>query len=166
MASAVISAAARTALALLFLGTGMMSAAAAEAVPAPVGAPELTADDATAYFDGFLPYALRQGDVAGAVITVVKDGRVLLEKGYGVADMATQAPVDPKTTLFRPGSTSKLFTWTAVMQLVEQGKLDLDKNVDTYLDFKLPGTWPAPITLRHLMTHTAGFEETIKHLIA
>ena len=163
MASSVISTTARLVLACLVLGAGAGSAAAQTPV-AP--APALTAADATAYLDGFMPYALQHGDVAGAVVVVVKDGQILLEKGYGVADVATQAPVDPKTTLFRPGSTSKLFTWTAVMQLVEQGKLNLDQDVNSYLDFKIPSTWPAPITLRHLMTHTAGFEETIKHLIA
>jgi len=163
MALSVISATARLVLACLVLGAGA-AAAAAQTPVAP--APELTAEDAAAYLDGFMPYALQHGDVAGAVVVVVKDGQILLEKGYGVSDVETQAPVDPKTTLFRPGSTSKLFTWTAVMQLVEQGKLDLDQDVNSYLDFKIPSTWPAPITLRHLMTHTAGFEETIKHLIA
>ena len=76
----------------------------------------------------------------------------------------TQAPVDPKTTMFRPGSVSKLFTWTAVMQLVEAGKLDLDTDINTYLDFKIPPFEGKPITLRNLMTHTPGFEETDKNL--
>jgi len=57
-----------------------------------------------------------------------------------------------------------LFTWTAVMQLVEQGKLNLDANVNQYLDFKIPDTYPKPITLRNIMTHTSGFEETDKEL--
>jgi CubicO group peptidase (beta-lactamase class C family) len=67
-------------------------------------------------------------------------------------------------TLFRPGSISKLFTATAVMQLVEQGKLDLDRDVNDYLDFTIPKTYPEPVTLRRLLTHTAGFEETLKNL--
>jgi len=96
---------------------------------------------------------------------VVKDGAILTEKGYGYADVAEHKPVDPKLTLFRPGSISKLFTWTAVMQLVEQGKLDLDTDVNTYLDFKIPPRDGKPITLRNIMTHTAGFEEQVKGIM-
>ena len=77
-----------------------------------------------------------------------------------------RTPVDPERTLFRPGSVSKLFTWTAVMQQVEQGKIDLDKDVNTYLDFKIPDHDGKPVTMRQIMTHTAGFEETVKaHLL-
>jgi CubicO group peptidase (beta-lactamase class C family) len=125
----------------------------------------LTREDLEAWLDGFLPYALATGDVAGAVVVVVKDGSTLLQKGYGYADVAARKPVDPATTLFRPGSISKLTTWTAVMQLVEQGKLDLDADVNGYLDFKIPARDGKPITLRNIMTHTPGFEERIKDLI-
>lgn len=125
----------------------------------------LTAADLDAYFDGFIPYAIGRGDIAGAEVVVVKDGQVLFARGYGVADMKTQKLVDPATTLFRPGSISKLFTWTSVMQLVEQGKLNLDTDINTYLDFKIPPAFDKPITLRNLMTHTPGFEETIKGLL-
>ena len=76
-----------------------------------------------------------------------------------------RTPVDPDRTLFRPGSVSKLVTWTAAMQLVEQGKLDLDKDINAYLDFKIPEYDGKPITLRQLMTHTAGFEEAVKDII-
>jgi CubicO group peptidase (beta-lactamase class C family) len=125
----------------------------------------LTREDAEAWLDGFLPYALATGDVAGAVVVVVKDGATLLQKGYGYADVESRKPVDPATTLFRPGSISKLTTWTAVMQLVEQGKLDLDADVNGYLDFKIPARDGKPITLRNILTHTPGFEERIKDLI-
>jgi CubicO group peptidase (beta-lactamase class C family) len=96
---------------------------------------------------------------------VVKDGQVLTQRGYGFADIENRKPVSPETTLFRPGSVSKLFTWTAVMQMVEQGKLDLDKDVNEYLDFKIPERNGKPVTLRNILTHTAGFEETVRHLI-
>jgi CubicO group peptidase (beta-lactamase class C family) len=132
----------------------------------PVAPHALTEADAEAYLDGFFQDSLARADIAGAVVVVVKDGRVLLEKGYGFSDVTTRAPVDPRRTLFRPGSISKLFTWTAVMQLVEQGKLDLDRDVNDYLDFRIPAAWPRPITLRNLMTHTPGFEEHIKGLMA
>jgi CubicO group peptidase (beta-lactamase class C family) len=142
-------------------------ATTATAVESRISEPahEMTAADVSAFLDGFMPMQLQRENVAGAVVLVVKDGRVLFAKGYGYSDVDKKTPVSPDATLFRPGSISKLFTWTAVMQLVEQGKLDLDKDVNVYLDFKIPATFPQPITLRHLMTHTAGFEEQIKDLI-
>ncbi|HEX3810351.1 MAG TPA: serine hydrolase domain-containing protein [Rhizomicrobium sp.] len=139
---------------------------AATAAPPNSGTHPLTAADLDAYFDGFIPLAIGRGNIAGAEVVVVKDGQVLFEKGYGFSDMKTRKTVDPETTLFRPGSISKLFTWTSVMQLVEQHKLDLDADVNRYLDFKVPHTWGKPVTLRDLMTHTPGFEETIKNLLA
>ena len=130
---------------------------------APTGTPELTKQDLTAWLDGFMPYALQSGDLAGAVFVVVKDGQVLTARGYGYADIAKKTPVDPYRTLFRPGSVSKLFTWTAVMQQVEAGKIDLDADVNRYLDFKIPPYHGRPITMRQIMTHTAGFEEAAKN---
>ena len=119
-----------------------------------------------AFLDGVMVANLRDKHVAGATVAVVKDGAVFLTKGYGYSDVAARAPVDADRTLFRIGSTSKLFTWTAVMQLVEQGKLDLDTDVNKYLDFKIPDTYPQhPITLRHIMTHSPGFEEDGRDLI-
>jgi len=112
-----------------------------------------------------MPYAIERGDVAGAVVAVVKNGEVMFAKGYGLADVEKHKPVDAERTMFRPGSISKLFTWTAVMQLVEQGKLNLDHDVNEYLDFKIPPRADGPITLRNIMTHTPGFEEQIKSLI-
>jgi CubicO group peptidase (beta-lactamase class C family) len=138
------------------------AATAPPAVPAPAAA--LTQQDVDAWLDGYIPYALASADIAGAVVVVVKDGQVLTEKGYGYADVKSRRPVDPKATLFRPGSVSKLFTWTAVMQQVEAGKIDLDADVNQYLDFKIPPYDGKPVTMRDLMTHTAGFAETIKHL--
>jgi CubicO group peptidase (beta-lactamase class C family) len=126
----------------------------------------LTADDLGAWLDGFMPYALDSGQIAGAVVVVVKDGEPIFEKGYGFADVARRRPVDAETTLFRTGSVSKLFTWTAVMQQVEAGKIDLDADVNTYLDFKIPPYRGAPITMRQIMTHTPGFEESIRYLLS
>jgi len=131
--------------------------------PAP-STPELTASDVEAFLDGLVPMQLQREDIAGAVIVVVKDGKVLVSKGYGFADVKKRTPVSPDATLFRPGSISKTFTWTAVMQLVEEGKLDLDRDINDYLDFQVPHTFGRPVTLRNLMTHTAGFEEVIKDL--
>lgn len=141
---------------------------ATQSAPANVelGARPLDAEDLSAWLDGMVPYALKSGDIAGAVVVVVKDGGVLYEKGFGYADVAAKVPMDAKTTMMRIGSTSKLFTWTAVMQLVQQGKLDLDRNVNDYLDFTVPETFGKPITLRDLMNHRAGFEEGLKDILA
>ena len=129
------------------------------------GAATLTAEDLAAWLDGYVPYALKTGDIAGAVVVVVRDGQLLAERGYGYADVAHRMPVDPKRTLFRQGSVSKLFAWTAVMQLVEQGKIDLDTDVNRYLDFKIPARNGEPVTMRNLMQHTGGFEEYAKGLV-
>ena len=134
------------------------------AMPTPMHA--LTAADVEAYLDGLMPAALNTAETPGAVVVVVKDGQVLFEKGYGFADYARQVPVDPRRTLFRPGSVSKLFTWTAVMQLVQAGKINLDADVNQYLDFKIPPYHGLPVTMRDLMTHRAGFSETARDLLS
>ncbi len=135
------------------------------AVQAGATTPQLNAQDVDAWLDGMMPYAIARGDIPGAVVVVVKDGQILTARGYGYADVSKRKKVDPAQTLFRPGSISKLFTWTAVMQQVEQGKLDLNADVNSYLDFKIPPFEGRPITLRDIMTHTAGFEEQAKDII-
>ncbi len=95
----------------------------------------------------------------GAAVAVVKDGEIIFLKGYGYADIENQIPVDPKNTVFEWASTSKLFTWTSVMQLVEQGKLDLDADIKTYLplEFAQKLEYTQAITMRDIMNHAAGF---------
>jgi len=113
-----------------------------------------------AFIDGIMAAHLAANHIAGATFATVKDGQLFHAKGYGFADVEKKKPVLADKTLFRPGSVSKLFVWTAVMQLYEQGKLDLNADVNIYLDeFKIPATFPEPITLTHLMTHTPGFED-------
>ena len=112
-----------------------------------------------AFLDEFFARTMEEYHIAGAAVSVVKDGGLFFAKGYGYADLENSIPVEADQTLFKVGSVTKLFTWTAVMQLVEQGKLDLDADVNSYLDFRIPDTYPQAITFRHLMTHTAGFED-------
>jgi CubicO group peptidase (beta-lactamase class C family) len=119
-----------------------------------------------AFLDELFATQMEEHYIAGAAVSVVKDGELFFAKGYGYADLENGIPVDPKQTGFRLGSVTKLFTWTAVMQLVEQGKLDLDTDINTYLDFRIPDTYPQPITLKHLLTHTAGFEDRFFELLA
>ncbi len=127
--------------------------------------PTLDGKDVNAWLDGFMPIAIGKAGIPGAVVSVVKDGQLLTARGYGYADVSKHKRVDPANTLFRPGSISKLFVWTAMMQLVEQGKVDLDADVNRYIDFKIPARNGKPITVRQLMTHTAGFEEQVKDII-
>jgi CubicO group peptidase (beta-lactamase class C family) len=135
--------------------------AAEQAVPAYAQSRAGPTDPAElgAFIDEVMTSEMETNPFPGAVVSVVKDGRVLFQKGYGYADPEKQTPVEPTSTIFRIGSTTKLFTWTAVMQLAEQGKLDLDADINTYLDFRIPNTFPQPITLKNLLTHTPGFEE-------
>lgn len=99
-------------------------------------------------------------DIPAASVAVVSHGKILYLRGHGQGDAAGQSPVRAERTLFGTGSVSKLLIWTAVMQLVEQGRLDLDRDVNHYLGgFQVPATWPEPVTLAHLLTHTAGFED-------
>ena len=140
-------------------------APATRAPTLPASPHAMTSEDLSTFFGGMVPYMLKRGDIAGGVVAVVKDGKVLFAQGYGYADLETRTPVSPADTLFRIGSVSKLFTWTAVMQLVEQHKLDLDRDINDYLDFKIPPRFGKPITLRDLMTHTPGFEDTARDLL-
>jgi CubicO group peptidase (beta-lactamase class C family) len=132
--------------------------------PSATGAHEMTAADVESFLDGVVSLQLKRNDIAGATVSVVKDGKLLFAKGYGYADVKNKKPVSADETMFRPGSISKLFTWTAIMQLFEQGKLDLDRDINDYLDFKIPDAFGKPITLKNVMTHTPGFEEQIKDL--
>ena len=128
-------------------------------------AEQIDAADLEAFLDGVIEARLASHDVAGAAVSVVHGGRMIFAKGYGIDNKDGRA-VDANRTLFRPGSISKTFTWTAVMQLVEAGRLDLDADIQTYLpDLVIPATFDRPITMYDLMAHTPGFEDSaIGHL--
>jgi CubicO group peptidase (beta-lactamase class C family) len=130
---------------------------------AGAGAAPASLDDPAAleaFVDGMVKPLMKSNSSPSGTVAIARDGQLIFAKGYGFEDIDRQVPVDPAQTLFRPGSTSKLFTWTAVMQLVEQGKLDLDTDVNSYLKtFKIRDTFDKPITLRHILTHTSGFED-------
>lgn len=121
---------------------------------------EIETGDLETFTDELLTRQLDEYHIAGAIVSIVQDGKIEVNRGYGYADVANQTPVTPNETIFRIGSISKLLTWTAVMQLVELGKIDLNADVNTYLpDFKIPDTFPEPVTMQHLLSHTAGFED-------
>ncbi|WP_152361992.1 serine hydrolase domain-containing protein [Microlunatus speluncae] len=130
---------------------------------------DLTRADVDDWLDGLVPTALQREALPGAVVTVVADGKIVTERGFGAADLGEgdRPPVlvDPARTLFRVGSVSKLVTATAVMQQVQAGKLDLDADIQGYLDFELRKTFDEPVTLRHLLSHSAGYEDRNRGVI-
>ena len=143
---------------------GEPQAVPAATTSAPAQAHSLVKEDLEAFFDGIVPLQLERNDVAGATVLVMRGSETLLLKGYGFRDLKKKQAVDPTATIFRLASISKLFTWTAAMQLAEQGKLDLDAGVQRYVDF--PINAGDRLTLRNLMTHTSGYEETVRNIIA
>ncbi|TVX89851.1 serine hydrolase [Paenibacillus agilis] len=126
---------------------------------APAAPAILSPEDVQKFTDEFFQQEQVKQLAPGAVVSVVKDGKVLLEKGYGYSDVKNKKPVDAKETVFRIASVSKVFTATAVMQLVEQGKIDLHADVQQYLgDAKLRNKTGSKLTMEHLLTHTSGVE--------
>ena len=130
----------------------------AQGMPIPVPGPT-DPQELEVFLDNFFAQQMAKEHVPGAVFVLVKDGKIFFTKGYGYADLEKKTPVVPDKTLFRVGSISKLFTATAVMQLAEQGKLNLDDDVNKYLKrFQIENTYPQPITFSNLLTHTDGFD--------
>ncbi len=98
--------------------------------------------------------------VAGAAIAVVHDGEIVYRGGFGDREVYWEVSVDPERTIFRIGSVTKVLTGVAVMQLVDRGLLDLDADVNDYLtELEVPRTFDEPVRVRHLLTHTAGFDQ-------
>src|SRR5688500_11495053 len=113
-----------------------------------------------ALVDSFMTARMARDRIPGAGFVFVQNGRVTLIRGYGLANVARQRPVLPASTLWRGGSISKVFTATAVMQLVDRGALALDAPIDSYVRrVAIPRTYPDPVTVRQLLNHTAGFDE-------
>lgn len=145
------------AVAIIGLVCGPMepAAAAAGTGPGPMDPGALSA-----FFDAFVSPGLDAYNLPGVTVAVVADGALVFAEGYGYADRERGIAVDPERTLFDVGSVAKLFTFTAVMQLVEEGRLDLHTDVNTYLTrFQVEAAYPEPVTPAHLLTHTAGFDE-------
>jgi CubicO group peptidase (beta-lactamase class C family) len=147
----------RAALALMIAGAGN-PAAKADAQHPGNGAGMIS--DVSHFVDAIVEEQLTTFRLPGAAAVVVHRGKVLHSRGYGYADIESGRRFD-SLTVFRTASVAKLFTAVAVMQLVEQGLIDLDRDVNEYLDFRVPVRHPEPITMRHLLTHTAGFDERL-----
>lgn len=140
-----------------------------QAASAPSDQPPqpVTGSAVRSYVDGLMDGLITAGELPGASIVIIQDGKITLKAGYGFADIRAGTPVDPDQTRFRVASISKLITATAVMQVVEQGKADLNADVNTYLtSFKIGSNYPEPVTLANLLTHTAGFDDRYLGLAA
>ncbi len=128
----------------------------------------------SSYLDLQMQKLMEKQELPHAAISVVAEGEIIFRKGYGFLNKETHTGIEPEVTLFRTGSVAKIFTWTTVMQLYEKGLLDLDADINLYLDFDIPARLkghgrnqtPAPITMRHLMTHSAGFEDVLDGLFS
>jgi CubicO group peptidase (beta-lactamase class C family) len=142
---------------------GMLLAIAAFQFPATAAAQDLDPDRVEAYADGFMRAAMESNKVAGATIAVVKDGRTVLAKGYGLARVDPRPQRTDADTLFQVASISKTPVYIAIMQLAEAGRLRLDDPANAHLPtaLQIPGQgFKQPILIRHLMTHSAGFEDS------
>lgn len=140
---------------------GVLMALGISGIADATSSPDIERENLHDFVDGLIKSHLRAYDIPGATVTIVKDGEVLLAEGYGFADLENQVLVDAERTAFRIGSTTKIFTYIAVLQLLERGLLDLDADVNSYLQkIQIDETFPEPVTLRHLITHTAGFAES------
>ncbi len=106
--------------------------------------------------DEFVKREMERQKVPGISLAVIKDGKPLIVKGYGYANLEHQVPVKPET-IFQSGSIGKQFTAFAVMLMVEEGKIGLDDKIGKHLG-EVPASWEG-VTVRHLLTHTGGFTD-------
>ena len=150
----------RAAIAAALLGSAALPNAAIAQAPAAYSVPQARLAGLADFVDGVMAQQLATREVAGAVVTVVHRGKVLFARGYGFQDVDKGIAVDPQQTLFRPGSVSKMFTWSALLQQVELGRVSLDADVNTYLDFRIPEFEGKPIRVRDLLQHTPGTSDT------
>lgn len=151
----------------VFLACGTMAVSAGADIPSANAPLELTAANLANEIDPLMAEWIDKHKGPGAVVVVVTRDASVFAKGYGFSDINAKEPFTTGATLVRPGSISKLFTGIAVMQLVDEGKLDLDRDVNAYLDFTVPTPdGGVPVTLRLLLTHRAGFEEHVKGVLS
>ncbi len=165
---------------LLALLGAALAARTAAGDPAAEDTEELSAGpvnpvELRAFVAGVLAEQQQVRPFAGCVVTVVRDGRVFLNQGYGYADREAGTPVHPERTLFRIGSISKVFVYLALQQQIAAGRLRLDTPIAAVLPgvsldagavVGPDGAGEVPLTLRHLVTHTAGFDEQVVGLFS
>src|SRR5690242_7569278 len=117
--------------------------------------PAAFADKTADKIDSLVRTAMEKRHIPGASVAVMREGRPVYMRGYGLANLELNVPATP-ATVYEIGSITKQFTATAVMLLVEEGKIGLDDPISKYLD-GLPEAWSG-VTIRHLLTHTSGIK--------
>lgn len=121
---------------------------------------EINHENIECFIDEFFKKNIEKYNLPGAAVVVVKDGEEILKKGYGYSNLDEKKVINPDETLFPAASVSKLFTATAIMQLVEQGKIGLNENVEKYIaPYKIENKFVGKVTCRNLLTHTSGVDE-------
>lgn len=151
---------ARAAILFSVLQPSLHSGAALSVRPQSPGGAKIDTRDLQAFLDPIFAEEMEKEHLPGAVFVLVKDGKILFAKGYGVADVEKQTPVTPDKTIFRIGSITKVFTAMAIAQLADRKKLDLNDDVNKYLvNPKVEDKYGEPVGVRHLLTHTAGFDQ-------
>ncbi|WP_225443493.1 serine hydrolase domain-containing protein [Lolliginicoccus lacisalsi] len=158
--SMVISLATALALLVAVLGSSLVADAQEPAPPAV----ELTPQAAQDFLDERLPALLDEHGAPGLVAAIVSGGEQAAAAGYGFANVEQQRRISPSTTVFETASIAKSFTTMAVLQLVDRGLIDLRADINTYLGqgLEVADTFPGqPVTMHHLLTHTAGFEDAL-----
>lgn len=111
------------------------------------------------FLDDFFLKKMSEHHVPGAAIVIIKDDKIIFSKGYGYANIEEEVPINPKETVFRVASVSKVFTITGIMQLEEQGLISINNDVNKYLkNFQIENNYEEPIKIQYLLTHTDGFE--------
>ncbi|WP_460756195.1 serine hydrolase domain-containing protein [Nocardiopsis oceani] len=126
---------------------------------------DFTPAEAVEFVDARLSELLSEQGIPGAVVSVVSDGETVHSAGYGYADPESGAEMDPEGTAVLTGSVGKSFTAAAALELVGEGRIDLHEDVNAYLpeDTRVRDAFPGqPVTLHHLLTHTAGSRSTVK----
>jgi CubicO group peptidase (beta-lactamase class C family) len=128
--------------------------------PSAIGKGSIDSAELANFVDPLIRAQMEKEHIPGAVFVLVQNGRILYQRGYGFSNVERRVPVDPEMTIWRIGSISKVFTATAVVQLADRNRVKLKDDVNLYLTrFKVPPTFPEPVTFEHLLTHTAGFDE-------
>jgi CubicO group peptidase (beta-lactamase class C family) len=145
---------------LVILAASVVLSACERRESAPPPAASVNPTELIAFADSFMTARMNADRIPGAGFIFVQNGRVVHSRGYGLANVATKRLVSPDSTIWRVGSISKVFTATAVMQLVDRGKVDLDAPVEQYVHrVTIPHTYADPVTVRQLLDHTGGFDE-------
>jgi CubicO group peptidase (beta-lactamase class C family) len=144
---------------ITFLAIVLAAVSAAEPTEA---APPLDRAGIEPFVSGAVQEAMRSNTIAGVTVAVIDRSGVVMTRGYGYSGFRPLRAVDADT-LFRAGSISKTIVWIAIMQLVEQGKISLDDPINDHLPIALQipdEGFRQPILVRHLMSHSAGFEDS------